>query len=821
MLSKLKGNIIWGIGVYVLLALSLIAILNLGLFSHNKISDSLQNLNNRINEDIELSSVKNIRLDFIKMDNMMEMYLITNKMFYLNQSDTLAARTKKTITQLGKSKKITAYEAAMLDSLKNTINNKIENLEYIILYEQNQSIEKSINDYLERIPSNGEPILLPKKKKDTRKIKKQSFADRIGLKRKKLTMDSIEKHQLSHGSKLGSDGEIIIEKQDLFDVRQSIGVNPYLEIDKELNDYFMDICRIMETVETDRLDQERITSEKTIKEANQSILLLGITTTLLLILAAIVYFRYIKRLSEVRKNLAESKEVAEEMTLLKEQFMANMSHEIRTPMNAISGFVDQLHSSNLSVIQKRQIEIIQKSITHVLNIINDILDFSKLNAGKITLDEEGFEIKNVVHQTIDLLQPLLAEKHLIMSCSIDEKMPSVLIGDTYRLKQILLNIIGNAIKYTHEGTIDIRLQVKAEGNNTYLVEIFVKDSGIGIPGDELSNIFKEYHMADNSAFNKAGSSGLGLNITKMLVELHHGQIKVDSVLKKGTTVRIKLPYKGGSAVDLSGKNSYLNQPDFLHKKKILVADDEPFNRVLLHNILLKHQAITFEAENGEEVLALLEKDQFDCILMDLKMPDMNGLEASEKIIKSSNPKIKNVPIIALSAAITTENFVFLNDLGVSSFLEKPFKETDLLSTLFKVMMKEPESIQEGSINVAPYESPSSYFDLSELHKQSGGDHSFVNDMLNTLIESTKKGMIEIENGIVKKDWETINITAHRIASPLKFIFATELYEMIKNIENNSEIKGDKNMEIIQHQFFRFKDKFNTLTELLEDYIQKV
>ena len=445
MRTRTNHNFLSGIWVYVLLALAILSIVNLGLFSYNKISDALNNLKSRINEDIELSSVKNIRLNYIKLDNMMEMYLITNKMFYLNEFDTLANRTKKTITTLKQSKLISLYEAALLDSLKTTINYKIENLDYIILYEQNVSIENSINDLLERNNSGSGKMPSFNTKPLKGAVPRKSFADRIGLKNKKHAIDSFENNQ-ARNNQTNASGELVIRKKDLFDIRQSANVNPNLENDKELNEYFMDLCRVIETIETNRLDQERIVSEKKIKQANQSILLLGISTTLFLILAAIVYFRYIKRLSEVRKNLADSKEVAEEMTLLKERFMANMSHEIRTPMNAISGFVDQLQASNLTVIQKRQIGIIQKSITHVLNIINDILDFSKLNAGKLTLDFKGMKIHHVIYQTIEIVQPLLAEKHLLLSCDIDEKMPPVLIGDTYRLRQILLNIIGNAIK---------------------------------------------------------------------------------------------------------------------------------------------------------------------------------------------------------------------------------------------------------------------------------------------------------------------------------------------------------------------------------------
>ncbi len=820
MRPKTNQNFLYGIWVYVLLSLAILSIVNLGLFSYNKISDALNNLKSRINENIELTSIKNIRLDYIKMDNMMEMYLITNKMFYLNQFDTLATKTKRTIAQLNQSKIINPYESALLDSLKTSINYKIENLDYIILYEQNKSIENSINDLLERNSNSyletPSVSIIPKKEKVPRK----SFADRIGLKRKqKYKTDSLETNQ-ARNIPLDANGDAIARKQDLFDLRQSSDINPNLENDKELNEYFMDLCRVIETIEINRIDQERIVSEKKIKQANQSILMLGVSTTLFLILAAIVYFIYIKRLTEVRKNLADSKDVAEEMTLLKERFMANMSHEIRTPMNAISGFVDQLQVSELNVIQKRQIGIIQKSITHVLNIINDILDFSKLNARKLTLDFKGMKIHNVIYQTIEIVQPLLAEKHLTLTCEIDPKMPPILIGDTYRLRQILLNIIGNAIKYTHEGGIDIRVTVLPEEHNVFLVKIIVKDSGIGIAQNELAQIFKEYHMADNSNFSKAGSSGLGLNITKMLVELYNGQISVDSVLNKGTSVAIYIPFRGGNTLDLAQENRFMSNRQFLNGKKILIADDEPFNRVLLNNILEKHNVITSEAVNGEEVLLKVESEHFDCILMDLKMPELNGLEASQKIRNSSDTSVRNIPIIALSAAITSENIHFLNSIDVTAFLEKPFKEIELLNMLFSVLdngIIETETQTEITGTVS--DKSTQNFDLGDLQKQAGSDVHFLNDMLNTLINSTKKGIDEIEEAITHGDYDLINLTAHRIASPLKYIYATELYDIIKQIENYTEPNVGKNPDIIRLHFNRFRGEFNTLTNLIQEYMK--
>src|SRR5690606_20419450 len=300
-----------------------------------------------------------------------------------------------------------------------------------------------------------------------------------------------------------------------------------------------------------------------------------------ILLAGIYYFRYLRKLAEIQQRLASSKEIAEELAVIKERFMANMSHEIRTPLNAISGFVDQLHASDLNYSQKKQIEIIQKSIQHILNIVNDILDFSKLNAKRLQLNQKGFAFQPTLQQTLELLEPLAAEKNILLQCRINKDLPPVFIGDAYRIRQILLNIIGNAIKYTIEGGINVHIRHEMIKDNFCEVEIEVKDTGIGIEQNELSNIFKEFHMAENAApWNKSGSSGLGLSITKMLVDLHNGSIGIDSDLNKGTVVKIKLPFRVGSSTDLEDEHLYLKDLEFLAGKRIIIADDEPFNRVL-------------------------------------------------------------------------------------------------------------------------------------------------------------------------------------------------------------------------------------------------
>ncbi len=790
----------WGNLVYVLLFLSFLLILATGIISYSRISDSLNNLKSRINQDMELNSIKSIHANYDNIDNKLEMYVITHQKQYLTQLDSSSTEIRRLILKLKMSRKVTAQETVLIDSLKIYITSKIKNINNIVRFQQDKSIERLIEDYMnmQSIRTAMDRAALEYKPKPSKK----RFS-------KKTEFKSVDTATPSNS------------KMDILEMADAQNINPYLEFDHIINLRVNEICVLLENIETDRLDRERILTESTIKTANRSIMMLGACTALFILLAGMVYFRYIRNQSKIQKQLSASKDIAEELAMIKERFMANMSHEIRTPLNAISGFVDQLHASNLNYSQRKQTEIIQKSIQHILNIVNDILDFSKLNAGKLELNKKGFELRKTIHQTLELLEPLITEKNIELNQAIDEQVPNILIGDAYRIRQILFNIIGNAIKYTIEGSISVKVSYKNINMNACEIILEVKDTGIGINKDELDNIFKEFHMADNAeGWNKAGSSGLGLSITKMLVELHNGKIDIQSEINKGTTVTIKIPFVTGTLGDLSKENSYLNDLLFLENKKIIVADDELFNRVLMNNILHKYHVQTFEAENGLHVLSILEKENIDCILMDVKMPQLNGIQTTKRIREMKDKTKSETPIIAVTAALTHDNLKTFIENRVELFLEKPFKESALMDLVYNVIKKDPSF--QGNANTLIQSSETlqnkKLFDLSELLRQAGNDPNFMRDMLETLIISTKKGIEEIEDELIDERWDNINLIAHRLASPLRFIMASDAYNSIKQIENMTESELSISKTEILNQYQTFKNQFTQLELALQNYI---
>ncbi len=291
-------------------------------------------------------------------------------------------------------------------------------------------------------------------------------------------------------------------------------------------------------------------AEARAKDANRMILAFCVAVSLLLLLLGYVIISYTRKANRYSEALKKAKLQAETLAKMKESFMSTMSHEIRTPMNAIYGFSEQLLSSPLNSEQKAQTEIIKKSADHLIHIVNDVLDFSKLGVGKLELTNVGFRVKEIVEDVVSMMKPQAETKKILFHYFIDKSLPEVLIGDSFRLKQVLINIISNAIKFTDEGEVDLFCAPILENTKTVRLQIIVKDTGIGIRESQIKNIFNEFEQAESTIAKKNGGTGLGLTITKKLISLQGGSIEVNSTEGRGTIVTFSVPYRIGTTEEL-------------------------------------------------------------------------------------------------------------------------------------------------------------------------------------------------------------------------------------------------------------------------------
>ncbi|MFN4008242.1 MAG: PAS domain S-box protein [Chitinophagaceae bacterium] len=390
---------------------------------------------------------------------------------------------------------------------------------------------------------------------------------------------------------------------------------------------------------------------------------------------------------KVEKELKEAKRVSEETARIKERFLANMSHEIRTPMNGILGITKLLQkSTNLTEEQSDYLKIIQDCSRNLINIINDILDLEKIGSGNIEFEKVPFDLVDSLNTNIKLFRVTAEMKNISMQ--FENKLGNKLevLGDPTRFSQIINNLLSNAVKFTHKGGISVTGSIIQEQGDQITVQISVKDTGIGIDQNKLIKIFQPFTQAYPETARKYGGTGLGLAITRNLLDMQGGKIWVESHVKEGSTFHFTLPYKRTNSLQKQMQSTI--QTEVVNKLgtlKVLLAEDNPINQMLATRILDYWGFVTEIANDGKEAIAKVTQGDFDLILMDIQMPEMNGLEATRAIRSLNDPSIKNIPIIALTAnALKGEESQYF-DAGMNGYLIKPFKENELYDVIASVI----------------------------------------------------------------------------------------------------------------------------------------
>lgn len=481
---------------------------------------------------------------------------------------------------------------------------------------------------------------------------------------------------------------------------------------------------------------------------------------------------------EARKSAQKATRKAEDAVKAKQQFLSNMSHEIRTPMNAIIGFTKVVMKTDLTAKQKEYLSAIKMSGDALIVLINDILDLAKVDAGKMTFEKIPFKLHTSISAMLHLFETKILEKNLKLNIEYDKRIPKVLVGDPVRLHQIILNLVSNAVKFTTKGSITVNVKLLSEDDKKSTVHFAVTDTGIGIDKTKVEKVFENFQQTSSGTSRLYGGTGLGLAIVKQLVESQGGTIQVESETDKGSTFSFTLSFLKTKEVPES-EIEILELDSDIKNIKVLVVEDIPLNQLLMKTILDEFGFERDIAENGKIAIEKLKVKEYDLILMDLQMPEMNGFETTEYIRNEMN---SDIPIVALTADVTTVDLAKCKAVGMNDYIAKPVDERLLYSKIISFVKKAlpfNEVIENGDNSL----NKDKCIDLEYLNKRTRSNPELMMEMISLYLEQTPPLVDTMTKSMREKDWSSLYKAVHKMIPSFAIMGMSQDFEnMAKQVQ---------------------------------------
>ncbi|MDP3642040.1 MAG: ATP-binding protein [Bacteroidota bacterium] len=741
-----------------------------GYLAYQSLSKIVDTIHKEARPDLKLLLIKDIAADLNEVENTIRLYSLTSDTSFLHPYRQLGADIQEKLNKLVNYAIPGSSEILHIDSIGQLANRKLLIWDEIrALHHSKTDAHNTFSQLYSRIDTAIiQPDTIRFKPEEQKGFFKRVFSKKDTTTRRPVIIDKTREKEIIKKEIAGIEQQISDQTKRL-QTNEMILLEQNIQITQKLNQHIASL----ENSEQKRLETKTQEADFMAAQTFRRMTIFTITAVILLIIILILFFRNLRQNQTYQQVLKKAKAEAESLAKAKEMFVATVSHEMRTPVNAIYGLTEQMLQKTNSDEMTADLNVVHKSAEHLIALVNDTLDFSKIESQKMKIEHIDFLPDEILTEVYTLHKDSAQKKGIQLIVNNNTNRNLVLQGDPIRLKQILINLITNAIKFTNHGQITLSVSGKEIPEQTYLLQIEVSDTGIGISKEDLHLIFDEFVQLDTGLTQKQRGAGLGLSIVKKLIDLQNGKIEVESTVGKGTLFTLQIPYQKGDPERI--KKPAIEQlviPSWFQNLHFLIVDDEIFNLYLIKNILNTWGVSFTEAHNGREAVELAKINHFDIILMDIRMPVMDGYEAT-KLILQHRPSSK---IIALTATTKSADIQKIEMAGMHAFLQKPFTESALYNTILKLLAdKSQETISENNT-----------IDLDELHQISGGDTAFFNEMLRIFIRSSEEALIKFKKNSPVTGSNSIAETAHKLAAPAKHLRATSLYNHLKKLETTAE-----------------------------------
>ncbi|GGD38785.1 ATP-binding protein [Muriicola marianensis] len=489
--------------------------------------------------------------------------------------------------------------------------------------------------------------------------------------------------------------------------------------------------------------------------------------------------------------------------------IAKVSHEVRTPLNGIMGFADLLKESDLNPAQEEQVNAILSASRSLLEIINELLEYSKLEAGSEEFKVVSFNFHNLIAEVTYLCETLIVDKKISLEVKTDPNIPNFLLGDPSKLTQVLLNLLGNAIKFSDQGKVMLETTLKKIEKGQAYLKFGITDTGIGIPGEDLDHIFDAFRQAGQHTFSKYGGAGLGLSIVKQIVDRLGGTIAVQSKVDEGTKFDLTLAFEVGQEENpKKAETEKLPEKD-IRTLNVLVFEDNPLNQWLIKKRLRNWGCTHFVTEHAVEGLKVLEEENIHVVFMDLHMPVVDGYEITRKIRASQDPRISGVPVIALTADFSVHDREKAEADGIDDFILKPYTPEELLDKLMEYGFAESgkSSLEKAATkeNKAPAQDGNFQIDLTGMLEDCMGEVDMLEELIGlfkgNILEFIGRAKLHLKN----RDQEQLRFAAHKMKSGLAMIQAENLLILVRQIQDHC--LNDQDFDRMQYLYDRFVKEY--------------